>query len=143
MADTTRPSEDQRLLTESLELLAPVADALTVAFDERLSTGDPRVRALFGDGFVEAMLALAAGYDHARALVPEFAAMGRRHERYGIRVDEYATVGAVLIGTLRDFAGTAWTPAYQGAWTRAYTFAAGTMMRAAARADEEEQQLAA
>jgi hemoglobin-like flavoprotein len=69
--------------------------------------------------------------------------MGRRHERYGVGVDDYATVGAVLLRTLRDVAGSAWTPAYQAAWVRAYTFAASTMMRADAVADEDDLRLAA
>jgi methyl-accepting chemotaxis protein len=150
MADTTGPSEDQLLLTESLDVLVPVADELTIAFYDRLFAEHPRLRVMFPPVFdpgrerlVHAMLALATRYDNAGDLVPGFVAMARRHERYGIRIEDYATVGAVLIRTLRDFSGTAWTPAHQGAWVRAYTFAAATMMRAGALADEEEPQLAA
>jgi hemoglobin-like flavoprotein len=143
MADTTRPSEDQRLLSETLVLLAPVVDELTVAFDDRLSTECPRVRAAFRRGLVPAMIALATRYDRPGELIPVLSTMGRRHERLGIGIEDYAAVGALLIRAMRDLAGTAWTPAYQGAWVRAYTFAAGTMLRAGSLVDEEEQPLAA
>jgi hemoglobin-like flavoprotein len=38
----------------------------------------------------------------------------------------------VLLATLRDTAGEAWTGEYEQAWTRAYTFAAEVMQQAAA-----------
>jgi hemoglobin-like flavoprotein len=147
---TSRPTEDQRLLRESLELLTPVVDELVATFYDRLFTGYPRLRATFPplpdlrrERLLRALLALARHYDDPHRLLPAFAAMGRRHERYGVGVDDYATVGAVLLRTLRDVAGSAWTPAYQAAWVRAYTFAASTMMRADAVADEDDLRLAA
>ena len=145
----SRPSEDQRLLRESLELLAPVVDELIAVFYERLFTGYPHLRALFPatldvqrERFLRAIIALVRHYDHPQALLPAFAAMGRRHDRYGVGIADYAVMGAVFIGTLRDFAGPAWTPAHHGAWVRAYTFAAGSM-QSGALADDEEVPLAA
>ena len=150
---TIRPTEDHRLLRESLDLLAPVADDLIAAFYHRLLTDHPEVRPMFPavlDGqrerLLTAVVALVTHYDRPDTLLPAFAAMGQRHQRYGVRLEHYAAVGATLIGTLRDFAGEAWTPAYEGAWVRAYTFAAGSMMQAGARVDEdddEEERLAA
>ena len=136
----TRPSADQRLLTESLALVAPVADELIAVFYERLSTGYPHLRPVLDpqhERLPWAILALATQYDDPQSLLPTFTAMGRRHRRYGVGAEDYAAVGAVLLGTLRDFAGAAWSPAYHGAWVRVYTFAAGTMMQAAALADED------
>jgi hemoglobin-like flavoprotein len=146
----TRPSEDQRLLRESLDLLVPVADELIATFYDRLFTEHPRLRAVFPplldlqrERLLRALMALATQYDDPRGLLPAFAAMGRRHDRYGVGIEDYAAVGAVLLRTLREFAGPVWTPAHQGAWVRAYTFAAGTMLRAGPAGDDEEQPLAA
>ena len=99
----------------------------------------PPILELQHERLLKAIIALVTHYDHPRALLPGLAAMGRRHERNGVGVEHYAAVGAVLIGTLRSFAGAAWTPAHQGAWVRAYTFAAGSMMQAGALGDEEER----
>jgi methyl-accepting chemotaxis protein len=147
---TTRPSEDQRLLRESLDLVAPVADELIAVFYDRLFASHPELRAMFPavldtsrKRLLQEIIALVTHYDHPRRLLPTFAAMGRRHGRYGIGVEHYAAVGAILIRTLRDFVGTGWTPAHQGAWVRAYTFAAGNMMQAGALAEEDDERLAA
>jgi hemoglobin-like flavoprotein len=144
---TTGPTADQRLLTESLALVMPVADEVIAAFYDRLLTGYPHLRAALDpqrEQLPRSILALATWYDDPQCLLPAFAAMGRRHQRYGLGTEDYAAVGAVLLGTLRDFAGPAWSPAYHGAWVRAYTFAAGSMMRAGAVADEDgEHALAA
>jgi methyl-accepting chemotaxis protein len=144
---STRPSEDQRLLRESLDLVAPAGDELIAVFHDRLFTSHPELRAMFPavldtsrERLLQEIIAFVTYYDHPRQLLPTFAAMGRRHERYGVGVEHYAAVGAILIRTLRDFAGTGWTPAHQDAWVRAYTFAAGNMMQAGALAEEEDDE---
>jgi len=145
------PSQDQRLLKESLDLVAPVADQLIAAFYHRLFTEQPQVRSMFPaametqrERLLNAIIALVTHYDRPGHLVPALAAMGRRHEGYGVSLGDYAAVGAALLGTLRDFAGPAWSPAYEAAWARAYTFAAGCMMQAGALSGvEEEEPLAA
>jgi methyl-accepting chemotaxis protein len=138
MDDTTR-TEDQRLLQESLNLIAPVAPELVAAFYERLFTEHPAVRAMFPpvmdlqrERLLAAIIALVTHYDRPENLAPALTAMGRNHVKYGARLEHYSIVGSILLGTLEDFAGDAWNPEFAGAWERAYTFAAGTMMAAAA-----------
>jgi methyl-accepting chemotaxis protein len=152
MPDTTanRRSEDARLLSESLNLIAPVAPELIAAFYDRLFADHPSVRPMFPpvmdlqrDRLLKAVIALVTHYDNPDALVPALTVMGRNHVRYGAQLDHYAAVGGVLLGTLRTFAGDAWNAEYEGAWQRAYTFAAGTMMAAAAHADTAPESLAA
>lgn len=145
---------DQRLLAESLELVAPVADELVASFYNQLFTEYPQVRPMFParmDGqrekLLKAIIALVTHYDRPEQLIPALTAMGRQHEEYGVRIDHYAAVGLTLLSTLRRFAGAAWNADYEGAWLRAYTFAAGTMMRAGVLAMDEfvplEENLAA
>jgi methyl-accepting chemotaxis protein len=144
-------SQDQRLLKESLDLVAPVADQLIAAFYHRLFTEHPEVRPMFPpvldtqrERLLNAIIALVTHFDHPENLLPALNAMGRRHETYGVSLGHYAAVGSALLATLRDFAGSAWSADYEGAWARAYTFAAGTMMQAGAlSAVEEEEPLAA
>lgn len=131
--------EDHLLLQESLNLVAPVADQLVAAFYHRLFTEHPEVRSMFPavmapqhEKLLKAVIALVTHYGHPEQLQPALAAMGRTHARHGVSIDHYAIVGATLIATLAEFAGDAWNDEYAGAWERAYTFAAGTMMAASA-----------
>ncbi len=144
-------SQDQRLLKESLDLVAPVADQLIAAFYQRLFTDHPHLRQMFPaematqrERLLKAIIALVTHFDHPENLVPALSAMGRRHEGYGVGLGHYAAVGTALLGTLQEFAGPAWSPEYAAAWARAYTFAAGTMMQAGALSGVvEEEPLAA
>jgi len=145
-------SQDQRLLKESLDLVAPVADQLIAAFYDRLFTDHPDVRPMFPavmetqrERLLNAVIAVVTHYDHPENLLPALTAMGKRHQMYGVSLGHYAAVAEALLGTLREFAGSAWSPAYEAAWTRAYTFAAGAMMQAGALSavDEAREQLAA
>ena len=134
-------SEDHLLLQESLSLVAPVADELIAAFYSKLFTENPHLRSMFPavmapqhERLLKAVIALVTHYDRPEQLQPALAAMGRAHVRHGVGLGHYAIVGGALLDTLRQFAGAAWTPEVAGAWERAYTFAAGTMMAAAALA---------
>jgi methyl-accepting chemotaxis protein len=136
-----RHVHDQRLLAESLELLAPVAGDLVQSFYDQLFTEYPQVRPMFPatmqgqhEKLLKAIIALVTHYDQPERLLPALTAMGRRHDSYAVRIDHYSAVGLTLLATLRRFAGSVWTSEYEGAWLRAYTFAAGVMMQAGAAA---------
>jgi methyl-accepting chemotaxis protein len=143
MADknTVRRAEDARLLRESLDLVAPVAPEMIAAFYDQLFVDHPTLRPMFPaamdlqrERLLKAVMALVTHYDRPAVLVPALNSMGRSHVRYGVQLGHYAAVGGALVTTMRRFAGDAWSPAYEGAWQRAYSFAAGTMMAAAALA---------
>jgi methyl-accepting chemotaxis protein len=148
---TVRRNEDALLLRESLGLVAPVAPELIAAFYDQLFTDYPSVRPMFPaemapqrDRLLQAVIALVTHYDNPDALVPALTSMGRNHVRYGAELGHYAAVGSSLLIVLRRFAGDAWHDGYEGAWQRAYSFAAGTMIAAAAVAPAaEEERLAA
>lgn len=138
MQDSTSRSEDTRLLQASLNLVAPVADQLIADFYDRLFAEYPQVRPMFPavmdaqkEKLLKAVIALVTHYDTPEALMPALTTMGRNHVRYGAQAAHYGAVGQTLLATLEKFAGDAWTPEVAGAWERAYTFAAGTMMAAA------------
>jgi methyl-accepting chemotaxis protein len=137
--------EDHRLLTESLGLIAPVAHNLVAAFYRQLFTEYPQVRGLFPanmepqrEKLLKAIIALVTQYDRPDQLVPALTAMGRNHVGYGAQIGHYAAVGSTLMSVLRRFAGKEWNADYEGAWQRAYTFAAGTMMMAAVEVADSE-----
>src|SRR4029453_9241057 len=133
----TQRTEDARMLRESLALVAPVAEQLIASFYERLFAEYPQVRSMFPanmdmqrEKLLKAVIALVTHYDTPEVLLPALSTMGRNHVRYGAQVEHYGALGQTLLATLESYAGDAWTPELAGAWERAYTFAAGTMMRA-------------
>jgi hemoglobin-like flavoprotein len=144
--------EDHRLLQESLGLIAPVANDVIKAFYDQLFLDYPQVRPMFPavmdlqrERLLKAIIALVTHYDRPEQLTPALTAMGRNHVGYGVQLEHFTAVGETLLATLRKFAGPAWNADYEGAWTRAYTFAAGTMMSAGAAvaAEADEGQIAA
>jgi hemoglobin-like flavoprotein len=130
---------DHVLLAESLELIAPVGDQVVASFYDQLFAEHPDVRPMFPselsgqrEKLLMAIVELVTNYETPEALLPALTALGRKHGDFGVRIDHYSAVGLTLLSTLRRFAADAWTPAYEGAWLRAYTFAAGVMMQAGA-----------
>jgi hemoglobin-like flavoprotein len=137
-----RPPTDAQLLQDSLALVAPVADQLIISFYDRLFTAHPEVRPMFPavmdmqrEKLLKAIIALVTHYERPEDLLPALTAMGKRHATYGVRLEHYAIVGQTLLATLADVAGDAWSKELEGAWTRAYTFAAGAMVQGAATAE--------
>jgi hemoglobin-like flavoprotein len=143
--DSSTRIEDHKLLQASLALVAPRADELVASFYDQLFTEHPTVRSLFPavmdlqrEKLLKALIALVTHYDTPEQLMPALTTMGRNHVRYGAEIEHYGAVGSILLATLSRFAGDAWTPELEGAWTRAYTFAAGAMMQGAEAAKAEE-----
>ena len=144
MEDSATRIEDHKLLQASLALVAPRADELVTAFYDQLFAEHPSVRSLFPpvmdlqkEKLLKAIIAPVTHYDTPEQLMPALTTMGRNHVKYGAEIDHYAAVGGILLNQLQNFAGDAWTPEIEGAWTRAYTFAAGAMMQGAEAAKAE------
>ncbi|GAA1896454.1 globin domain-containing protein [Asanoa iriomotensis] len=130
---------DAKLLEASLEVVADRANELIASFYDRLFTEYPGVRPMFPasmdaqhDKLLGAIVALVTNYENPEALRPTLETLGAKHDSWGVLPEHYTAVAGCLLATLRDFAGDAFTPEVEGAWVRAYTFAAGTMMQGAA-----------
>jgi hemoglobin-like flavoprotein len=138
--ETTSSHEaDAKLLNASLEVVADRADELIASFYGRLFNEYPAVRPMFPanmdaqhDKLLGAIIALVTNYENPEALRPTLEALGAKHDGWGVRPEHYTAVAGCLLATLREYAGDAFTPEVEGAWVRAYTFAAGTMMQGAA-----------
>jgi hemoglobin-like flavoprotein len=133
--------ESHRLVQESWTLLAADVDAVTRRFYDTLFQLAPHTRAAFTNVDLDAqrrklaqMLdATVRMLDDPAALLPELAALGRRHVGYGIDAADYDAVGSALLVTLEESLGDAFTPRVRDAWMEAYRTIAGVMRRAAAR----------
>jgi methyl-accepting chemotaxis protein len=138
----TRQPTDAQLLKVSLDVVAPRADQLIASFYDRLFAAHPEVRPMFPaimdtqhERLLKAVIALVTHYENPDALLPALTAMGARHAGYGVQLEHYGAVAEALLATLREYAGDAWTPEIEAAWTNAYTFAAGAMVQGASEAE--------
>ena len=135
-------SQQIRLVQETFELVAPIADIAATLFYQKLFDLDPSLRPLFpGDlkqqkvKLMQTLSAVARGLHQIQKLIPVVEQLGQRHVAYGVKDEHYQTVGAALLWTLEQGLGDRYTPEVAAAWTAAYELLAGVMQTAAARVE--------
>ena len=118
--------------------VVPIADTAAELFYGKLFELDPSVKPLFassdmkeqGKKLMQMIGVAVKGLDSLGELVPAVAALGKRHNTYGVKAEHYDTVGAALLDTLDKGLGDEFTPEVKEAWTITYTTLAGVMIQA-------------
>lgn len=135
--------EEIRLVQRSFAQMEPGATQITARFYHHLFARDPTTRALFSEDIDEQglkflqMLAVAVkNLDWMEGMRPAMEQLGRRHVRYRVQPEHYATFGTALLAALEEGLGADWTPELAAAWRKAYDLLTQTMRAAAAEADE-------
>jgi hemoglobin-like flavoprotein len=120
------------------ELCVPIADTAADLFYIKLFELDPKLRVLFPSDIKEQkkklmtmLTAAVRGLKDLGALVPAVQALGKRHVTYGVKEQDYDTVGAALLDTLEKGLGSNWNPQVKAAWVAVYGVLSGTMKAAA------------
>jgi hemoglobin-like flavoprotein len=116
------------LLEQSFELVKPKADDFVASFYNNLFTDYPASKPLFEHSNMAAQQQMLKGalvmvVDNLRkpeVLSKSLKGLGARHVKYGALPAHYPLVGNSLLKTLGQYAGTAWTPELEIAWTDAY-----------------------
>ena len=116
------------LLRDSFDLVATTNPNFTTRFYEILFDRYPQTQAMFpvGNRARQAEMltgALVAVLDHledAPWLTETLGALGAKHVGYGVTREMYDWVGASLLATLAEVAGSSWTPELNAAWAEAY-----------------------
>jgi len=115
-------------------------DDLAKAFYARLFEIDSSAAALFTSTDMPAqrhklivmLRGLVDALDDPPRLVPESAALARRHVTYGVTDSQYDSVGAALLYAFAETLGEeAFSDEVRAAWTEAYALLASIMRRAA------------
>ena len=129
---------DIRLVQESFNKVAPIADSAAELFYDRLFELDGDLKPLFhSDLQVQGrvlMKMVGTAVDHLTdldTLVPIVQRLGARHKVYGVEPSHYDTVGQALLWTLEQGLGDHFTPEVASAWANAYGLLSGVMMDAA------------
>ncbi len=119
----------------SFQLIAPKASEVIDSFYANLFAAAPAVRAMFPEDMQQqkAHLLAAVGLvvkqaDNLGALREPLLAMGQRHANYGAHPTHYAAVREVLLATLAQHAGPAWTAQLEDDWRGAINVVAKVMI---------------
>jgi nitric oxide dioxygenase len=131
-------------LETSFDAVASRGDELMDVFYSRLFTVAPAVKPLFAGVdlkrqkgmLLAALVLLRRSLRDLDAIAPKLRDLGARHVRYGALPEHYPVVGEVLIGSMAQIAGDAWTPEFEAAWTEAFGIVAGLMIDGADSVDE-------
>jgi len=122
------------LLETSFAAVAPRAGELVSRFYARLFAEHPELRSMFPKSMAKQekklVAALALVVSSARKLdtiEPALAALGAKHTAFGAAPAHYDVVGRLLLETMADVAGSAWSPEVASAWGAAYSWVAKTM----------------
>ena len=134
-----RPSV-QRLKASYL-VLAPKLAELVGHFYDELFRIHPEVRPMFRrdlartrEEFAAALALLGRNIDRLDILEETLMDLGAAHAAYGVRPSHYPLVRDVLVATLREFAGPAWSTELERDWADAVNRVSATMLKGAARA---------
>ena len=138
---TPRADETVTLIRNSFALVAPQAEELARHFYATLFSQAPETRDLFPvnmevqrSRLLRALVHVVQMVDRPDELVPFLEQLGRDHRKFGVLARHYDAVGAALLSAVAEFAGPAWTPPIEKAWTSAYGTVASAM-RAATEAE--------
>lgn len=131
---------DVDLLERSFARVKPRADEFAAAFYDDLFSRAPGTRALFTGvdmeeqrkKLMDSLVLVIENLENPDVLTGALRRLGQRHSGYGVRPEDYASVGAALLATFERQLGAEWTPAVRQAWTDAYGVIAGIMQPAAA-----------
>jgi len=116
------------LLEQSFELVKPKADEFVASFYDNLLTDYPDAKPLFEHTSMPkqqqmlkgALVMVVENLRKPEVLSKSLGGLGARHVKYGALPEHYPLVGSSLLKTLGQYAGDAWTPELEEAWTGAY-----------------------
>ncbi|WP_027550232.1 globin family protein [Bradyrhizobium sp. Cp5.3] len=127
--------EQINLVQQSFSKVAPISEAASVLFYDRLFEVAPSVRAMFPEDMTEQrkklmgmLAAVVSGLSNLESILPAASMLAKRHVAYGAKAEHYPVVGATLLWTLEKGLGEAWTPDVAKAWTDAYGVLSGFMI---------------
>src|SRR5262249_50317258 len=103
-ANTSMTPRQVALVRESFDKIVPIREQAAALFYNRLFAIDPSTRPLFrgdmksqGAKLMAAIGAVVKSLDRIDAILDDVRTLARRHHRYGVREERYASVGASLL----------------------------------------------
>lgn len=129
---------DSHRLRDNFALVARHGDDVAAYFYADLFERAPALRTMFPasmdrqrEMLLGALSHIVSVVDDTDALVPYVRDLGRRHQDYGVKPEQYPAVGASLLATLQHFSGQEWNESIEKDWTAAYMVVVQVMQEAA------------
>jgi len=127
-----------QVVQDSWDKVIPIADTAMDLFYNRLFEVAPATRGMFPVDMTDQKRRLAetltlavSNLDDLDAVVPILKGLGQRHAHYGAQPEHYVVVGEVLLWTLEQGLGDAFTDETRAAWSKVYGLVSDTMQEAA------------
>ena len=122
-------------LRSSFHALLPMAQRFAERFYERLFDLHPSLRLMFPEDMTEQrgkLLSMlqwtVANLENGHELKTNLEQLGRRHERYGARREQYPIVAAAMIATMAEIMGDRWNNQLHADWQTALERMAAIML---------------
>lgn len=126
------------MVKDSWKKVIPISEKAAKIFYARLFELKPAFKSLFkhdmkeqGRKLMGAFTMVVNSLENLADIIVPVQELGRRHTAYGVKEDDYETVGEALIWTLEKILGDSWTDELEDAWTETYITLAGVMTDAA------------
>jgi hemoglobin-like flavoprotein len=134
---------DLDTLETSFDLIAPRGEELVDIFYSRLFEAAPAFEPLFAHTdlrkqkamLLATLVLLRKSLRDLNSIAPKLRLLGARHVAYGARPEHYPVVAEVLLASMAEIAGEAWTPEIARAWTGALELVATAMLEGAEEAE--------
>lgn len=134
-------AEMVRMIRESFAVVEPKAAEVSKFFYGLLFVIAPDTRDLFPANMevqrsrlLRALVHIVQMVDKPGDLEPFLRQLGRDHRKFGVVSEHFDAVGAALVGAIKQYAGDAFTPAVEQAWSGAFEIISTTMREATEQA---------
>ena len=129
--------EQVTMVKDTWAQVAPISEQAAELFYGKLFELNPDYKALFkgdmksqGKMLMSMLNTAVTSLDKLDTIIPAVQALGKRHVDYGVKDEDYDTVGEALLWTLGQGLGDGFTEEVKEAWTITYTTLAGVMIEA-------------
>ncbi len=126
--------EQIALVQTTFKSVLPIKETAADLFYTRLFELDPNLKQLFtgdmkeqGQKLMSAIATVVGGLNNWAQVEPTVRELGQRHVDFGVKTQDYQTVGAALLWTLEQGLGDAFTEEVKQAWAAAYGAIADVM----------------
>jgi methyl-accepting chemotaxis protein len=144
---TTDMTLDLNTLETSFDLIAPRGEELVDVFYARLFEAAPAVEPLFAHTdlpkqkamLLATLVLLRKSLRNLEAITPKLRQLGARHVSYGALPEHYPVVAEVMLDSMAEIAGEAWTPEIAAAWAAALGLVATAMLEGAEEVQAEQR----
>ena len=134
-------SEDEiDIIRSTAEAVVEGEIALTNAFYTNLFKAAPEVRAMFPEEMFDqseklwaSIVMVVESVDDLSEIAPALEKLGKRHVGYGAKPEHYPVVCSVLLETMAQLMGRAWTDKHQATWHKALSVVSNVMLEGARR----------